>query len=52
MKVTAEPGALAAAVRFAARALPARPAHPVPGGLKLTASADGTLEVAGFDYET
>src|SRR5579875_690406 len=52
MKVTAEPGALAAAVRFAACALPARAAHPILGGLKITASADGTLEVAGFDYET
>jgi DNA polymerase-3 subunit beta len=52
VKLTIEPGALAAAVKFAARELPARAAHPILGGLKITASADGTLEVSAFDYET
>ena len=37
MKVTTEPGALAAAVKFAARALTARAAYPILGGLKITA---------------
>ncbi|MEZ0095042.1 DNA polymerase III subunit beta [Streptacidiphilus sp. EB129] len=42
---------LAAAVATAAHALPHRPPVPVMAGLRLTASADGRLEVAGFDYE-
>ena len=37
MKLTTEPGALAGAVRFAARALTARAAYPILGGLKITA---------------
>ena len=37
MKLTTEPGALAAAVKFAARALTARAAYPILGGLKITA---------------
>ena len=41
MKVTAEPGALAAAVKFAARALTARAAYPILGGLKITADDSG-----------
>jgi len=52
MKLTTEPGALAAAVKFAARALTARAAYPILGGLKITASPDGGAEVAAFDYET
>jgi DNA polymerase-3 subunit beta len=52
MKVTTESGALAGAVKFAARALTARAAYPVLAGLKITASADGTVEVSAFDYET
>ena len=52
MKLTTEPGALAAAVKFAARALTARAAYPILGGLKITASPDGRVEVAAFDYET
>ncbi len=52
MKLTIEPGALAAAVKFAARALPVRAAHPILGGLKISASADGSVEVSAFDYET
>ena len=51
MKLTTEPGTLAAAVKFAARALTARAAYPILGGLKITA-ADGGMEVAAFDYET
>jgi DNA polymerase-3 subunit beta len=42
--------ALAEAVTWAARALPARPPVPVLAGLLLTAS-DGRLTVSGFDYE-
>ena len=38
MKLTTEPGALAAAVKFAARALTARAAYPILGGLKITAA--------------
>ena len=51
MKVSTEPGALAAAVRFAARALTARAAYPILGGLKITADDSG-VEVAAFDHET
>src|SRR5271166_2727298 len=52
MKLTTEPGALAAAVKFAARVLTARAAYPILGGLKITASPDGGLEVTAFDHET
>ena len=52
MKLTTEPGALAAAVRFAARALTARTAYPILGGLKITAGADGSMAVSAFDYQT
>ena len=51
MKVSTEPGALAAAVKFAARALTARAAYPILGGLKITADDSG-VEVAAFDHET
>ena len=51
MKVTTEPGALATAVKFAARALTARAAYPILGGLKITANDNG-VEVAAFDYQT
>ena len=51
MKVTTEPGALAAAVKFAARALTARAAYPILGGLKITVGPGG-MEVAAFDHET
>ena len=51
MKVTTEPGALAAAVKFAARPLTARAAYPILGGLKITADDSG-VEVAAFDHET
>jgi DNA polymerase III sliding clamp (beta) subunit (PCNA family) len=52
MKLTTEPGALAAAVKFAARALTARAAYPILGGLKISARDDGGVEVSAFDYET
>ena len=52
MKLTTEPDALAAAVKFAARALTARAAYPILGGLKITASPGGGVEVAAFDHET
>jgi len=52
MKLTTEPGVLAGAVRFAARALTARAAYPILGGLKITADDDGTVEVSAFDYQT
>ena len=51
MKVNTEPGALAAAVKFAARALTARAAYPILGGLKITADDSG-VEVTAFDHET
>ena len=51
MKLTTEPGALAAAVRFTARALTARTAYPILGGLKITASDDdGQDDDAGPAY--
>jgi DNA polymerase III subunit beta len=52
MKLTTEPGALAAAVKFTAHALTARAAYPILGGLKITADGDGTAEVAAFDGDT
>src|SRR6266566_1032276 len=52
VKLTTEPGALAGAVKFAARALTARAAYPILSGLKITADPDGTVEVSAFDYET
>ena len=50
MKLTTEPSALAGAVRFAARALNARAAYPILGGLKITVGSDGNVEVSAFDY--
>src|SRR5579871_3031984 len=52
MKLTIEPGALAGAVRFAARTLTARTAYPILSGLKVTADPGGSVEVSAFDYET
>ncbi|RFU42604.1 DNA polymerase III subunit beta [Actinomadura logoneensis] len=51
MEFRVDRGALADAVAWAARTLPARPAQPVLAGLRLVADADGGLELAGFDYE-
>jgi DNA polymerase III subunit beta len=50
MKFRVERDALADAVAWTARSLPARPAVPVLGGVLLEVS-DGTLTVSGFDYE-
>jgi DNA polymerase-3 subunit beta len=50
MKFRVERDALADAVAWTARSLPARPAVPVLGGVLLEV-ADGTLTVSGFDYE-
>lgn len=51
MKLTTEPRSLAAAVKFAARALPARPVYPVLAGLKITVDS-GSLEVSGYDQDS
>jgi DNA polymerase-3 subunit beta len=50
MKFTVERDALAEAVAWVARALPARPVIPVLAGLRLDAAADG-LTLSCFDYE-
>jgi DNA polymerase-3 subunit beta len=50
MKFTVERDALAEAVSWVARALPARPVLPVLSGL-LLAAADGFLTLSCFDYE-
>ncbi|WP_328310643.1 DNA polymerase III subunit beta [Streptomyces sp. NBC_00442] len=50
MEFRIERGALAEAVAWAARSLPARSPVPVLGGLLLTAG-DGRLALSGFDYE-
>ena len=50
MKITVEHAALAAAVTYASRALPARPPVPVLAGLRLDAN-NGRLRVSGYDYE-
>jgi DNA polymerase III subunit beta len=50
MKFTVERDALAEAVSWVARALPARPVLPVLSGLLLAAS-DGFLTLSCFDYE-
>lgn len=50
MEFRIERGALAEAVAWAARSLPARSPVPVLGGLMLDA-AEGRLRISGFDYE-
>ena len=50
MKFRVERDALADAVAWTARSLPARPAVPVLGGVLLEVT-DSTLTVSGFDYE-
>ncbi|SEP05293.1 DNA polymerase III subunit beta [Actinacidiphila rubida] len=50
MEFRIERGALAEAVGWAARSLPARSPVPVLGGLMLDAG-DGRLRISGFDYE-
>ncbi|MDK1473296.1 DNA polymerase III subunit beta [Streptomyces sp. 549] len=50
MKIRVERDALAEAVAWAAKSLPARPPVPVLAGLLLKAE-DGKLSLSGFDYE-
>lgn len=57
MKFTIDAGALADAVAWAARAVPAKPIAPVMAGLLLEAAPDGpmaggVISLSGFDYET
>jgi len=51
MKIRVERDTLADAVAWAARILPQKAQLPVLAGLRLEASADGALRLAGFDYE-
>ncbi|MFI7586020.1 DNA polymerase III subunit beta [Spongisporangium articulatum] len=51
MKLRVERDALADAVAWAARALPARPPVPVLAGLVLEADSAGILRLSSFDYE-
>ena len=51
MRFRVERDVLAEAVGWTARSLPSRPPVPVLAGLRLEASTDGTLVLAGFDYE-
>ena len=50
MKVEINSAALADAVAWTTRVIPARPATPILAGLKLEA-IDGTLQLSAFDYE-
>lgn len=51
MKIRVERDALADAVAWVARSLPARPSVPVLGGVLLDASDGEALTISGFDYE-
>jgi DNA polymerase-3 subunit beta len=51
MKIRVERDGFADAVAWAARILPQKAALPVLAGLRLEASTDGGLGLAGFDYE-
>src|SRR5699024_3712975 len=51
MKIRVERDALADAVAWVARSLPARPSVPVLGGVLLDASDGQELTISGFDYE-
>jgi len=51
VKLTLPVDQLTALTTTAARSLPARPPVPVLAGLLLDATEDGSLSVAGFDYE-
>ncbi|WP_127126398.1 DNA polymerase III subunit beta [Georgenia sp. SYP-B2076] len=51
MKFRVERDVLAEAVTWTARSLPTRPPVPVLAGVRLEASADGTLTLSSFDYE-
>jgi DNA polymerase III subunit beta len=51
MKIRVERDGFADAVAWAARILPQKAALPVLAGLRIEASTDGGLSLAGFDYE-
>ena len=51
MKFRVERDVLAEAVTWTARTLPTRPPAPVLAGVRIEASADGTLGLSSFDYE-
>src|SRR5690606_12817437 len=51
MKFSVDRDVLADAVAWTSRAVPARPPVPVLAGVMITASADGTVKLASFDYE-
>ncbi|MYM20175.1 DNA polymerase III subunit beta [Brevibacterium sp. 5221] len=51
MKFKVERDVLADAVTWATKSLPQRPAVPVLTGILVTAQADGTVQLAVFDYE-
>ena len=51
MKFSVDRDVLADAVAWTARAVPARPPVPVLAGVRIDASADGTVMLSSFDYE-
>lgn len=51
MKFTVERDVLAEAVTWTARSLPNRPSVPVLAGVRLEATASGSLSLSSFDYE-
>jgi len=52
VKFTVDRDVLADAVTWTARTLPNRPSIPVLAGVRIEASAEGTLALSSFDYET
>lgn len=51
MKFSVDRDILADAVAWTARAVPARPPVPVLAGVRIDASAEGTVTLSSFDYE-
>lgn len=51
MKFSVERDVLADAVAWISRAVPARPPVPVLAGVRITATEDGLVRLASFDYE-
>ncbi|WP_062381121.1 DNA polymerase III subunit beta [Demequina pelophila] len=51
MRFTVERDVLADAVAWTSRAVPARPPVPVLAGVRITATDEGTVRLASFDYE-
>lgn len=51
MKFSVDRDVLADAVAWTARAVPARPPVPVLAGVRIDASAEGTVTLSSFDYE-